>query len=80
MGRVHRRHFMIAMGALFAAPLLSAQPTGRTYRVGIVLTTSPIAELAGPNPVHPLTRAILHELGAIGYTTGVPCWGLNGCA
>jgi putative ABC transport system substrate-binding protein len=70
MGHGHRRHFMIATGALFAAPLLSAQPTGRTYRVAIVLTTSPIAELAGPNPEHPLTRAILHELRDLGYVEG----------
>jgi ABC-type uncharacterized transport system substrate-binding protein len=55
-----------------AAPHAQAQvlQPGKVYRVAIVLTTSPIAEMTGPDPVHPLTRAILHELRALGYVEG----------
>lgn len=70
MSRVRRRQFLVATGALLAAPVLRAQQKGRSYRVAIVLTTSRIAELEGPDPVHPLTRAILHELRALGYVEG----------
>jgi len=35
-----------------------------------VLTTSPIAEMAGDNPAHPLTRVILHDLRKLGYVEG----------
>lgn len=70
MGQVHRRRFMVATAALLAGRLSRAQQAGRTYRVAIVLTTTRLAELAGPNPEHPLTRAILHELRDLGYVEG----------
>ena len=70
MGHVHRRHFTIATGALFTAPLLRSQPTGRTYHVAIVVTTTPVAMLAGSNPEHPLTRLVLHGLRDLGYAEG----------
>lgn len=70
MSQTRRRQFLVAAGGLLASPLLRAQQTGRRYRVAIVLSTSSIAELAGPEPAHPLTRAILHELRALGYTEG----------
>jgi len=40
------------------------------YRVAWVLTTSPIRELAGPDPIHPITRAFVHEMRALGYVEG----------
>jgi putative ABC transport system substrate-binding protein len=70
VSQYRRRQFVIAAGALLAAPLLRAQQTGRSYRVALVLTTSPIAEMAGPDPAHPVTRAVLHELRALGYVEG----------
>ncbi len=70
MGQFRRRQFVIAASALFAAPLARAQQAGRSYRVALVLTTSPIAEMAGPNPEHPVTRAILDELRVLGYVEG----------
>lgn len=40
------------------------------YRVAWLLTTSPITELAGPDPIHPITRAFVHEMRALGYLEG----------
>jgi putative ABC transport system substrate-binding protein len=68
VGAVGRRRFLAFSGALLAAPF--AQAAERTYRVAIVLTTSPIAEMLGPRPAHPLTNAILDELRVLGYVEG----------
>jgi len=65
-----RRRFLFGAGGLLAASLVRAKPGGKTYRVAWVLTTSPIAELAGPDPAHPITRAFVHELRALGYVEG----------
>jgi len=65
-----RRRFLLGAGGLLAASLVRAKPGGKTYRVAWVLTTSPIAELAGPDPAHPITRAFVHELRALGYVEG----------
>jgi putative ABC transport system substrate-binding protein len=61
---------LTAAGALLATPLARAQQPGRTYRVAIVLSTSALSEMAGPNPEHPPTRNILHELRSLGYVEG----------
>jgi len=70
VGEITRRRFLAGAGAVLAAGVAAAQSSARDYRVAIVLTTSPIAEMVGPDPVHPLTRVILHELRALGYTEG----------
>jgi putative ABC transport system substrate-binding protein len=70
MGTVERRRFLIAAGAVVAAPLARSQQAGRTYRVAIVLAVSPLAEMSGPDPAHPITRAIVHELRSLGYVEG----------
>ena len=65
-----RRFFTLAFG-IFVAPLAAeAQRAGKAYRVGLVLTTSPVAEMAGPDPAHPFTRAFLHEMRDLGYVEG----------
>jgi len=70
MGQVRRRQFLTAAGALLATPLARAQQPRRTYRVAMVLATSPLAEMAGPNPDHPPTRGILHGLRSAGFVEG----------
>jgi len=71
MSEVRRRQFLIVAGALFAAPLgAQAQRVERTYRVAAVLTTSPIAEMAGPEPTHPMINGFFRELRALGYVEG----------
>jgi len=69
---VNRRMFLAGTGAvLFAAPLAAeAQPAGRVYRVGFMFTTSPVSEMAGPEPVHPLARALVQGLRVLGYVEG----------
>ena len=67
---VDRRRFLVGALALAGAPPSRGQPAGGTYRVAIVLAISPLAEMAGPNPVHPITRAVVHELRTLGYVEG----------
>ncbi len=71
MGQVLRRQFLMAASALLAAPRTArAQRAEKMHRVAWVLTVSPVAELAGPDPAHPITRAFVHELRALGYEEG----------
>jgi ABC-type uncharacterized transport system substrate-binding protein len=67
-----RRRFLATLGAgVLAAPLAAkGQPTGKIYRVGFILTTSPLSEMAGPEPVHPLARAFMRGLRDHGYVEG----------
>jgi len=70
MDQLRRRGFLVAASALLAAPYARAQQTGKAVRVAYVLTTSPIAEMAGPEPAHPILRAFVKELRALGYAEG----------
>lgn len=54
---------------MLAAPFAGSQP-GRIRRVGIVFATSPLSEMAGPEPVHPLARAFLKEMRTLGWIEG----------
>ncbi len=58
------------LGAMASAQEYKAQQAGKVYRVGLILTTSPVSEMAGPEPVHPLTRAFVRGLRALGYVEG----------
>ena len=64
--------------ALLAAPLAAeAQPAGKVYRVALILTTSPISEMAGPEPLHPASgrsrsirrKALVKSLGVCSTRT-----------
>jgi putative ABC transport system substrate-binding protein len=70
-----RRDSVLAFLAMVATagplPLRAQrQQAGRTYRVAIAHTSTPMATLLGPDPEHTLTREILHELRDIGYVEG----------
>ena len=68
---VTTRLSLVVAVCILAAPLAAgAQQAGKVYRVGLILTTSPISEMAGPNPVHPTTRAFVQGLRALGYVEG----------
>src|SRR5262249_17336025 len=66
-----RRFLLTSLAGALAAPLATgAQQLGRVYRVGLIFTTSPVSEMAGPEPVHPSARAFLQGLRALGYVEG----------
>jgi putative tryptophan/tyrosine transport system substrate-binding protein len=68
---MERRAFVTGLGAVLAAPLAAeAQQRGKVYRVGLIFTTSPVSEMAGPEPVHPSARAFVQGLRALGYVEG----------
>jgi putative ABC transport system substrate-binding protein len=54
--------------ALGTAPRIAGAQ--QKYRVGLVISSSPVATMAGPNPPHPFVRAFVHELRDRGYVEG----------
>ena len=48
----------------------SAQQPRRIPRVAWIATTSPVSELAGPNPVNPVAKAFVRGLRDLGYIDG----------
>ena len=67
---LNRRRFLSAVGALLLARDAYSQPRKKVHRIGVVLTTSPIAEMLGPEPAHPRIRAFIRELRRLGYAEG----------
>ncbi len=67
-----RRKFITLFGSATTVwPLTAAtQPAGQVYRVALVLTTSTLSEMAGPDPAQPVTKALLHGLRNLGYVEG----------
>lgn len=61
---------IVAVVMLVAPPASGAQSAGRVYRVGFILTTTPVAEMAGSDPVHQPFRAFVHTLRELGYQEG----------
>jgi putative ABC transport system substrate-binding protein len=60
----------LAIGLTLAPLAVEAQQVGRVYRVGLIVTTSPLSEIAGLEPVHPSVRAFVQGLRALGYVEG----------
>jgi putative ABC transport system substrate-binding protein len=64
----------VILGLLLAAHLaplaVEAQQAGKVHRVGLVVTTSPLWEISGPEPPHPSIRAFIQGLRALGYVEG----------
>jgi putative ABC transport system substrate-binding protein len=70
MSHIHRRKFMISGGMLLAVPHARSQQPVKVYRVGLIFTTSPVSEMAGPEPSHPSARAFVQEMRSLGYFEG----------
>ena len=69
---MNRRTFLrgLTLGALAAPVAAESQQVAKVYRVGLIATTSPVSEMAGPEPIHPSIRAFVHGLRALGYVEG----------
>ena len=52
------------------ASLAHGQSPVKVYRVALILTGSPVADMAGPEPVNPVVRAFLREMRERGYIEG----------
>lgn len=68
----HRRAFLGTLAAaLVSVPRAAqAQASARVHRVGFIVTSAPVSELAGPEPTFPTLRAFLHGLRTLGYAEG----------
>lgn len=68
---IERRATLRFMAAIATAPCLAfAQAERRVHRVGFIATTSPLAEISGPDPANPFVRAFVHGLRDLGYVQG----------
>jgi putative ABC transport system substrate-binding protein len=66
-----RRDFIrLLSGATVMWPLAAEAQSSKVHRVALVFMPSPVAEMAGPEPVNPNARAFLHGLRALGYVEG----------
>ena len=62
---ISRRAFIGTL-SLLAAPLAAAaQQAGKVYRVGLIFTTSPVSEMAGPAQLIRGVRRIMREGGTV---------------
>ena len=61
---------VLALSLTLVRLAAEAQQAGKVYRVGLVVTTSPLWEIAGPEPLHPSVRAFVQGLQALGYVEG----------
>lgn len=67
-----RRTLLLGIGLLVASRRAwpQAPQPGKIYRVALILTHSPVAEMMGDRPAHPLVRDLLNELRLLGYVEG----------
>ena len=65
-----RRSLVVAAGLWGAAGNVAAQATGKIYRIGILATRLPAAEMAGPQTRSLPINALLGGLRALGYVYG----------
>ena len=66
-----RRTFIAGLGGVAALPLAAdAQQPGKVHRVGLIITDSPVATMAGPEPINSGVRAFVHGMRDLGYVEG----------
>jgi putative ABC transport system substrate-binding protein len=69
---MQRREFVSLLGAVAAtSPLVArSEQASKVYRVGWFFSATPLAEMAGPDPITPIGRALVHGLRDLGYVEG----------
>lgn len=68
---MRRRELITLPGGFAAWPIAArAQQVGKVHRVALIFSTSPVSEMIGPEPIHPLARAFVHGLRDLGYSEG----------
>src|SRR5215510_14639092 len=67
-----RRTFLAGAVTLLAAPLAAhaQRPAKKQPRVTLVFSTTPVAEMLGPDPIAPDARAFVHALRDSGWVDG----------
>jgi putative ABC transport system substrate-binding protein len=65
-----RRFLRITAAAAFAAPLAAKGQAVKAPRIAVVVTTSPVSDLTGPEPANPAVRAFVARLRELGWTEG----------
>jgi putative ABC transport system substrate-binding protein len=66
---MRRREFIALASASVAWPF-AAEAQLKVHRVALVVSTAPVAEMAGPEPVNPYARVFVRALHALGYVEG----------
>jgi putative tryptophan/tyrosine transport system substrate-binding protein len=71
-GQLKRRELMsLLCGAAVAWPLVvRATPVSKSYRVAWFFSSTPLAQMEGPDPIIPVGRALVHGLRDMGYVEG----------
>jgi putative ABC transport system substrate-binding protein len=69
---MRRREFIaILCGTVASWPLvLRAEQTGKVYRVGWFFSSTPLTKMAGPDPIIPVGKILVHGLRDLGYVEG----------
>jgi putative ABC transport system substrate-binding protein len=67
-----RREFITLLGSGLAAglPNRAKAQSSKIYRVSLAFNTTPLSEMAGPDPTVPAARAFVHGLRDLGYVEG----------
>jgi len=66
-----RREFITLVSGAAAWPLAArAQQTTKVHRVGVLMSSVPLAEMMGSDPIDPVNRAFVHRLRDLGYIEG----------
>ena len=68
---MRRREFITLAFSTATWPLATrAQQRLSPHRVALIFSTSPVSEMAGPDPIHPYARVFVHALRDLGYIEG----------
>jgi putative ABC transport system substrate-binding protein len=72
MFNIGRRELITLLGgAALAWPLAArGQQAPKVHRVGVFMSSVPVTEMMGPDPIDPVNRAFVHRLRELGYIEG----------